>query len=238
MKKITFLLLIAMSLFVFNSCDEEGALETKDLNYISFQTGNLFPVDIDGVSEHIINVYATNMSSSERTYLISVDIDLSTADPTYYTVPETVTIPANSNVGELAVSIADVNIGVAGKVLVLKFDPATGLNTGADIQLSVIQSCPGNEVYFDITFDDWGSETSWDLKDSSNNLVASGSGYKDGASGYSTSFCLGVGTYTYTVNDAYGDGGATTTITKNNVTLVNILGSDYATSASATFDIN
>ena len=237
MKKFTFLLLVAVFSFAISSCENDNP-KTEDLNYIGFESTSFnFPVDIDGTTEQMIKVYTTNKTGSDRSFAISIDIDLSTADPSSYTVPSSVTIPANTNMGEIPVIISDINIGVAGKTLVLKFTQEQDLYTSDDIALSVVQSCPGNEVFLDMTFDNWGSETSWELLDSSDNTVASGGGYSDGDSGYSTSFCLGVGTYTYTVYDAYGDGGATTTITKNDETLVSISGGDYATEISADFEI-
>lgn len=241
MKKITFLLLIAVFSFAINSC-ENDAPKTEDLNYIGFEnTSFQFPVDIDGTTEHVIKAYTTQKTSSDRTFPISVDIDLSTADPSSYTVPATVTIPANTNVGEIPVTISDINIGVAGKMLVLKLGLEENLYTSEAIALSVIQSCPGNEVFLDITFDGYASECSWELVDSSNALVASGSGYDDGDVSFATSFCLGVGTYTFSIYDSYGDGltypnlGGVT-LTKNNVDLVNIDG-NFGSGTSETFEV-
>jgi len=236
MKTIKYLIIFTFSLFIMNSC-EDGPT-TEDINYVSFEGSSFgFPVDIDGTTEFPISIYSTQISSSDRTIGIKVNTDLSTADPASYNIPALVTIPANKNEGILPITLSDINIGVAGKKLILEFENEDGLFTGEPTQLNITQNCPGNEVYLNISLDDWGSETSWELVDSSNNIVASGGPYSDGDTGYSTSFCLGVGTYTLGIYDGYGDGGGSATIIKNDVTLVDISGSDYATSASQTFEI-
>ena len=238
MKKIKYLIIFTLSLFVMNSCEEESGPSTSDLNFVSFQgTSFGFPVDIDGTNEFPISIYSTNITGSDRTFSIKVNKELSTADPLSYVIPATVTIPANENRGVIPVTISDINIGVAGKKLFLEFENKEGLFTGQKIQVNVTQNCPGNEVFLSLNFDDYGSESSWDLKNSSGAIVASGTSYKDGATGYSTSFCLGIGTYTFTVNDSYGDGGAGATVIKNNVTLVDISGSAYDTTLSKTFEV-
>lgn len=237
MRTIKYLIIFTLSLFVMNSCEEDGPL-TSDLNFVSFQgTSFSFPVDIDGTTEFPIAIYSTNITSSDRTIAIKVNTALSTADPASYIIPTTVTIPANKNKAEIPVIISDINIGVAGKKLILEFENEEDLFNGGKIQVNITQNCPGNEVFLELSFDDYGSEASWNLKNSSGNTVASGGSYQDGATGYSTSFCLGVGTYTFTVNDSYGDGGTSVSVIKNNVTLVDILGSSYATSASQTFEV-
>jgi hypothetical protein len=205
MKKITFLLLMTMSLFVFNSCgdDVEG---TQDINYVSFEsTAYSFGVELNGTSARDIKVYTTQVTSSDRTFNVAVDLTKSTADPASYTVPASVTIPANSNVGLLTVSISDLNIGEAGKKLVLAFEPTDGLLTGSAITLNVKQVCPLNEVILTINFDAYPDETSWELLDASNNVVSSGGPYA-GQTKLTKAFCLANGTYTFIIYDLYGDG--------------------------------
>jgi hypothetical protein len=207
MKKIKYLFLITLSILAFNSCADDNVDFTENLNFITFEsTSANFPVPIDGTLERVIKVYTTNKTGSDRVFNVSVDIDATTADPASYTVPTTVTIPANTNVGDLPVSVSDMNIGVAGKKLVLQFNEEANLYEGADITLNVAQSCPGNEANLKITFDGYGSETTWRIVDSSNKVVVSGGPYKDGDINTFKSFCLGKGSYTFYIYDSYGDG--------------------------------
>ncbi len=59
-------------------------------------------------------------------------------------------------------------------------------------------------VSFSLTTDNYASETSWTLRRGSQ-TVESGSGYNNNRT-YTDTFCLGDGTYTFTINDSYGDG--------------------------------
>lgn len=65
--------------------------------------------------------------------------------------------------------------------------------------------CSDNSGSFDLTTDNYGSETSWQITNSQSSVVASGSGYARNTT-YNESLCLPDGSYTLTVNDSYGDG--------------------------------
>ncbi len=69
--------------------------------------------------------------------------------------------------------------------------------------------CNLNTIEFNLTLDDYGSETTWELyNDDLGNMVANGGAYQDGQSGDQINeiFCLEDGCYTIYVDDAYGDG--------------------------------
>ncbi len=68
--------------------------------------------------------------------------------------------------------------------------------------------CDQNEITFQLVLDYYGSETSWELVDESNSVVASGGPYQDGNEGQliQETFCLEDGCYSLYVDDAYGDG--------------------------------
>ena len=65
-----------------------------------------------------------------------------------------------------------------------------------------------NTVNFNLTLDDYGSETSWELEDANNMVISTGGTYSNGTSGLLVTemFSLADGCYTIFVNDAYGDG--------------------------------
>lgn len=235
MKKITYLLLITMSLFVFNNCADkiDG---TEDLNYISFEsTSYNFGVDLNGTNVRDVKIYTTQITGSDRTFTISVDTT-TTADAAAYIVPATVTVPANTNVGILSVSVSDINIGEAGKKLVLAIGAQEGLFIGKKITLNIAQVCPYNEVIFAITFDSYPEETSWELFDSSDNVINSGGPYA-GQSSLTKAFCLENGTYTFVIYDAYGDGSGPYRLTYNGTDLISSTGA-FGASESTTFTVN
>ncbi|PLX11206.1 MAG: hypothetical protein C0594_03935, partial [Marinilabiliales bacterium] len=65
----------------------------------------------------------------------------------------------------------------------------------------------GQIIIFDLTTDQYGSETSWNLTDSLGTVLYSAGPYSDGSEqNYVYEFCLPIGCYTLTINDTYGDG--------------------------------
>jgi len=107
----------------------------------------------------------------------------------------------------------------------------TALETGATYEYKIRSKCPSGwtgfsgletfeqsngsggggsttDVHFELTLDDYGSETSWELVDANNNVVASGGPYSNGSSGQliQETFNLGDGCYILYVDDSYGDG--------------------------------
>jgi chitodextrinase len=66
-------------------------------------------------------------------------------------------------------------------------------------------TCYGGGITLTINTDNYGSETSWTLKDSGGATIDSGSGYANNTT-YTFNFNLADGDYTFTINDSYGDG--------------------------------
>jgi hypothetical protein len=234
MKKITFLLMISLSFFAFNGCADDDEV----INYVSFEsTSYKFGVELDGSSSNDIKIYATKTTGADRTFNISVVTDLSTADPTSYEVPTSVTIPANTNMGIFTVKISDINISENGETLVLEIENQEDLFTGEKITLNVKQVCPLNEVILDIQFDDWPEETGWELLDSDDNVLASAPfGSYAGQKDFSKAFCLENGTYTFIIYDAYGDGTKYYRLSYNGTIIVE--GGAFGASEATTFDVS
>jgi len=65
--------------------------------------------------------------------------------------------------------------------------------------------CAKSEVKVEITTDNYGAETSFDIKDNSGDNIMEGGDYGS-ATTYAESTCVGGGSYTFTINDSYGDG--------------------------------
>ena len=65
-----------------------------------------------------------------------------------------------------------------------------------------------NTIHFNLTLDDYGSETTWELEDSNGSIISSGGPYSDNANGtvISETFMVPNGCYTIMVYDSYGDG--------------------------------
>jgi len=65
--------------------------------------------------------------------------------------------------------------------------------------------CYVNDITLNLTTDNYGSETSWDLKNQSGTTLYSGNGYSSN-SNYTQTFVLDDGDYVFTIYDSYGDG--------------------------------
>jgi len=205
MKKYIYSLLILTSIFVFNSCEDD---EVASVDFVTFEsTAYEFGVEIGSSSTYDIKVYTSKVSSSDRTFDVSVDTDQTTADLDY-TVPSTVTIPANTNVGTLSTTISDVNID-SGASMVLTLSSSDDTYIGENITLNIFQACSENEVTLNITFDDYASETSVYIQDTNGNdyLSIDAGTWADGDASYTTTLCLpSDATYQVTIGDVYGDG--------------------------------
>ncbi|MBN1822403.1 MAG: hypothetical protein JXR31_00365 [Prolixibacteraceae bacterium] len=141
MKRISYFLLLLFAVFLFNNCAEDF-VETKDINYVSFEGSSVsIVVNKNSTADRTVKVYTTQTTGSDRTFTINVS-ESTTADQGAYTVPGTVTVPANSNEGEFTVSISDVNIGDDGVKLVLSLASQDGLYTGSNITVNMSRLCP------------------------------------------------------------------------------------------------
>jgi len=140
MKKIKLIAYLFIAICTLNSCTDE--VDPQGTNYITFESDSYsFGVTIDGEDTKTITVYAASMSASARTLEIVVVSDETTADAASYTVPASFTIPANSNVAEIPVTISDLNIGDDGKTLTLGLVSKEGFYIGGNIALNISRLC-------------------------------------------------------------------------------------------------
>lgn len=213
MKKL-FLFLSALSVFTFVSCSEEdGSGPSVGVEAVQFvRTAANFPVYDDFASSYVdVEVGVTTKSGSARTFTVGVDTDNSTATSSQYMLESNiVTIPANSYVGTVRVYgyYDQIAPGTEVDLILTLSDADTRVVTGKSTHtLTMFQACATNPVTLTISFDGYASEITWQLYDSSNNLIAEDPGtYSDGLSSYFEEFCLDDDTYTFYVQDSYGDG--------------------------------
>ncbi len=203
MKGLKYILLLMLSLVLTTSC-EDNEYGTGEFNYVSFEASSIDVPLFVGTTESVtIKVFSSQETGSDRTIMVSASED-STLDPAAYSLPESVTIPANSNVGELVVQISDVNFGAAAS-LIIDMVYQEGSYIGESVALNIEKICDF-PASIDFVFDGYASETTWDIKNSSNTILASGGSWSDGTATASVEVCLANGDYTLTVYDSYGDG--------------------------------
>ncbi|MGB0523915.1 MAG: endonuclease, partial [Flammeovirgaceae bacterium] len=102
-----------------------------------------------------------------------------------------------------------------GGLVKLRFLATSGSGWSSDIAIDNIQVSSGNTgggspggttaVTLTLVTDNYGSETSWTLRNASGTTVASGSGYGNNQT-ITETFDLADGCYDFTINDSYGDG--------------------------------
>lgn len=201
-----FILLLSVSFLTLTSCEEDNSTKTS-LNYVSFEDSaksvSFLPGE-NGVAE--ILVYAASKSGSDRSFTVVVNEEATTMSSEYYSVPSTVTIPANTNVGTLAINVTANDLG-SGQKIVLSLVEEGGVYTGGSITLNVFETCNRNLVRINLTFDDYAEENWWELYDAAGNLLANTvEGDYAGQVSASLDVCLDSGEYHFVIYDAYGDG--------------------------------
>lgn len=243
MKKIAYIVLTALSIIGFQSC--EDTYLPPPLEYVTFgNTSYSAGVDVGGSTTVDIPVYTGSIVSSDKSF--NVIVDGSGAAAGSYSVPSSVTIPSGSNEGTLVVSLSDVDLGIGVNRLTISFESGIeGLTIGDDVNVQYTQNCTEVTATLDLSFDRWGSEVYWEIQDALGGVVASTAGYPDTGSGTSTTdsvtitLCSGRD-YTFYVEDGYGDGwgaGSSYVLTINGVVKVSGDGSGLdPTGVSTPFD--
>ena len=236
----TFLvLLVSVSLF---NC--EDTLEPSALDYIAFGTDKYSTgVDPGGATTFDIPVYTAKVYSAATTFNVTVDGAKAAAGS--YDVPASVSIAAGSNEGVLTVSLSDVNLGIGINEITINFKDEAGSYHGESTTLAYVQNCTEIIATLDLSFDRWGSEVYWEIRDSLDGLVVSTGGYPDTGPGTTTTdsvaitLCAGR-SYTFLALDAYGDGwGGDYTLTIGGVVKFTGDGSTLdTTGVSIDFDTN
>ncbi|WP_282084821.1 reprolysin-like metallopeptidase [Aquimarina algiphila] len=136
-----------------------------------------------------------------------------------------------------------------GSTVQLRFNGITGNTWQGDMAIDNINLTEGGgqttctDVLITLNFDDYPQETSWQITDSNNQVVASGGTYASQPDGSTLTIteCLDPGTYTFTLNDSYGDGiccaygSGSYTLTSQGTTIAS--GGSFGTSESTTFTI-
>jgi len=260
MKKIFYILSVFALVTSFVGCEEhDPALDPPaSLSFLKASEQIAFEAE---ENVRTIRVYATKLSNVDRVVTVNqllegLDQDgqpYSTALEGDYTVSSTtVTIPAGELYGSFDVIFnPGLDVTVSRHVtfeIATPDDYYTNVTKGM-VKVTYNRLCFSNTIIHTIVLDQYGSEITWNIKDSSGAVVASGGPYNDAASNVAqpqapTTFTLPDGNYTYTINDSYGDGmfnGAnigTYKIAKDcGSILVNALGNSFTTTRTHTFSL-
>ncbi len=163
-----------------------------------------------------------------------------------FNVPGTLSFPQGQDTTYLTVTINESVPTGTPLALTIEFDEAYTNPYKAEYPViksvvTVPPPCLLNKVRLELVFDGYASETTWALANEAGEVVGEGGPYADGDVSETVDFCIEDGTYTYTVNDTYGDGfsypnngSATLSIDGNQL---GIIEGDFGTTASVTFTV-
>lgn len=201
---------------LFTACDET---ESITFDPSTGQTGIGFGTDVIDVSVPVggitttAAVFSTTVSSEARTFSVSVDADESNLGSGSYTLGSVV-IPADSHEGTFEVTFDyDSLEDFVEYLLVVDVETPDGVAAFGNLTYTLLREFDINEfscqdLTLEINLDNFGSENTWEILDSSNAVVFSGGPYSDGAAGTTEIENLSFmpGDYTMTFFDSYGDG--------------------------------
>lgn len=211
-KKIKYHFIIPIGFMAILSCDSTNDFEGEILNWVVFERNTTITVDPGGSAEQTIKVYTSKIYDTDRVFNLIVDSDNTTANPDAYTIPASVTVPANSNSGSFNVSVLGENVDPEGEdILAITITSDTEEDLISEpIELRLEQVCPHPELLLNITFDSSPWDIYWRLLDSNYDTLFQSSsnwGYYEGRTGSVVeTFCLPSGTYWFQMFDAYQNG--------------------------------
>lgn len=180
MKKISYILLIAISIFALNSC-ENDIKGTEDLNYVTFQKDlPLITVEKNSSTSVEVHVYSTQIQKSDTNFNVIIDPS-STINTEAFSVPSSVTIPSGSNDGIITVTFSDINLSENIETLVLQLEAKQNVFMGGKITLTIQKKCSLSGIQdlvgnYSVTTDNDGYENNISTTANANDLIVNGLG--------------------------------------------------------------
>lgn len=248
MKKLITLLAIIFSFALFTNCEENDTTPAiLEIDFVGFETDFTIGVDPTGTATSEVKVAVSQVSPSDRTFNLSLVDDMTSAEPSAYSFPSTVTIPGNSSVGSFNVDVIGENLDPAGSdMLTIEItSQENDLFISQPITLNLKPICPRPEVILDITFDIYPEEIYWRIVDLGAGVIiyASADGaygaYAGATAGSSITeaFCLPPGNYQFDLFDQYSDGAGPTFLTFGETTIFASADGAYGAGTSVQFTI-
>ncbi|MGM1057395.1 MAG: hypothetical protein ACQEWG_16035 [Bacteroidota bacterium] len=155
MKKFLILFIATISMSVFVGCDSDDDFNPP--NFVTFADVTTLTnqrsvsVSSEGSETVDVKVYTNNVTNADRTFNITVGAT-STLSAAAYTLPATVTIPANSNEGIVSINITGSGVNNAGDILMLQLENADGY-VGGPLRINVLKVCPFDASQWYGTYD-------------------------------------------------------------------------------------
>jgi len=221
-KYIKSIFCLCLTAVILTGC--EADLDSELTSFVAFETVPKFEVERNAMDTMDVIVASADVVGTDRTFALAVDEDATTLGAVY-SVPSTVTIPANSSTGTFTVTVTDDDmLGFDEQKLVISITQESGLNVGEVLELLVLEQCLGAKVILELDFDAYAEEARFEIYDLTGTpTIISTSAYGDFNGFNNTSLlfpnCLDSGDYGIVVYDSYGDGGTTYTVTNGDEVL-------------------
>lgn len=234
-----------LAVLAFGSCDE---FEDKD------SVSPVVPGTVEAVRFYRLNpnkyVLTTEETSFEVVVVRSNKEKATTVDVTvvnasnYFDIPSSVSFAAGEDTVVIEIGIKEdapmyTNLPIVLELEASDLNPYSQDLTYFSTVVFIKYPCSHNEVKLAITFDGYGSETTWKLTDEEGEEVFKGGPYKDGQASAEEYLCVPDGKYTFTVYDEFGDGlsypkDGLVSLTLGELVILEAEG-DFGASASSTF---
>ena len=147
MKNKFLLILIIPILSFLNSCDSDDS----NLTHNTIISAGKYEFDLGVIvntSNSIdIDIYTNDIVGSDRTFNLMISEE-STGTSADYTVPSSVTIPANENKATISVQAMDVT-----NTLIIEIEEQSGVYAAEDIVINILKVCPFDINDFVGTYD-------------------------------------------------------------------------------------
>lgn len=143
MKKIFYIVILIISIITFHSC-EENTPEPTGIEFITFEKDTeTFLLDEGSTFTTEIKVFTASKVSRDIVLELNVTTSLNNSN---YSLPASVTIPANSNEGVLSLTITENNLDkINGETMSLSFTPPNDYFNGVtDLNIKINVFCPSN----------------------------------------------------------------------------------------------
>lgn len=148
MKKLIYICLVAI---IATSCDPDDVIfdAQNGQTLITFDVPQVdLQVVLDGTGSVTVPLNSTTISSTERSFNVSIVESQTTADVSSLTVGPAI-IPANSHIGSITITGVDSDlIDIEAETLTLSVAEEGGVVTDASLQVNVFQICPVPETFF------------------------------------------------------------------------------------------
>lgn len=241
-----YIFLVVLASTVFSACDEFEDKDTMSPTVASsnegvrFAASNLSNIDLLYTDlDFSVEIIRKNSTSA-----INVPISSSGEHGEHFDFPANVVFPAGEDAAVFELSVKE--SAPQGVNLKLELVIDESFSNPYLVEYRILRStvfvkppCQFNEITLELVFDDYASETSWEIVDSEDVVVASGGSYSDGLASTSVDICLEDGVYTLYISDSWGDGitlPGGVTISLDGEEILNVPG-DFGESTSESFTL-